>query len=162
MDEVKYTELMNLGCIYYIGRVEPGYQPVVVYNFKKFFELIPSLDEMLNYVFFFNEWMTKNLLVDGKIESWITIMDFAEINLSDLPVNQLKQLISLMQRNFRGRVLKAFFVNNHWLLQGIWKMVFGWLDEFVQRKIVFLNGDEIKPTLLQFIKEDVLEEKYGG
>ena len=160
--DVKYTQLANNGCIYYVGRASPGFQPLIVYNFKKFFELIDNLEEMLNHIFFFNEWMVNNLLVPGKIENWMTIMDFGDVNLSDIPVKKLKELTSLMQRNFRGRMTKAFFVNNHWLLQGVWKMVFGWLDEFVQQKIKFCNGDEIKQSLLKYVDEDVLEEKYGG
>ena len=132
MDYPKYSKLMNDGCIYYLGRASPGHQPVIVYNFKRFFTLIDDMDEMLNHVFFFNEWMMNKLLVQGRIESWMTIMDYGDVNLSDIPVKRLKELTFLMQRNFRGRMIKAFFINTHWVLQGIWKMIFNWVDEFVQ------------------------------
>ena len=67
-----------------------------------------------------------------------------------------------MQRNFRGRNIKAFFVNTHWVLQGIWKMVFNWLDEFMQQKMIFANDNQILETLVEYMDEDIIEEKYGG
>ena len=162
MDYEKYSKLMNNGCIYVIGRAKPGHQVCVVFNIKRFFTLIEDVDEMLNHIFFFNEWVINNLLVPGHVESWMTIIDFADVSLSDFPVKRLQELTNMMQRNFRGRMVKSFFINTHWLLQGLWKMLFTWLDEFVQQKITFVNDGETKDVLVKYMDEDIIEQKYGG
>lgn len=54
-------------------------------------------------------------------------------------------------------------MNSHWLLKGLWNMVWGWLDPFVQQKIIVTQSEEdAKKTLFEYIPEDQIEQKYGG
>ena len=70
-------------------------------------------------------------MVPGHIESWLVIMDFKDVGLAHIPVTQLKQFTAMMLRNFRGRMFKNFIVNAPWVLQGIYNMVWAWLDPYV-------------------------------
>lgn len=51
-------------------------------------------------------------------------------------------------------------VNTPYLLKGAWNIAWGWLDKFVQQKII-VTGDP-KTELAKWVNEDDLEKKYGG
>lgn len=102
------------------------------------------------------------MFVPGHVEQWFTILDFDGVGLRDLPVNSLKGFTSSMQRNFRGRMYRNVFFNAHWFIQGLWGTVKGWLDYFVQQKIMIPKSADLTSTLLEYIDENDLEEKFGG
>ena len=50
-------------------------------------------------------------------------------------------------------------VNSHWLLRGFWNIVWKWLDEFIQQKIILCGyGEECVKNCLEYVDEEVLEE----
>ena len=52
--------------------------------------------------------------------------------------------------------------NAHWMLKGLWNIVWGWLDPFIQQKIILVGYSDCTKTLLEYIDEETLEESYGG
>ena len=131
-------------------------------NMLKFTELEADLEEQANIAYFFFDWVMNTMLSPGHVESWLIIMDYDGIALKDLPVKKLQSFVGAMQRNFRGRMFRNIVLNTHWVLQGLWNMVWGWLDPFVQQKITVCKAADMKSTLTQYVDESVLEEKYGG
>ena len=53
-------------------------------------------------------------------------------------------------------------VNSPLLLKIGWGIVYSWLDEFVQQKIVICGTKSVSKNLLEYIDENELEEQYGG
>ena len=80
------------------------------------------------------------MLVPGHIENWIVIIDFKDVGVTEIPVKQLKSMVTALNRNFRGRMYKNVVVNTPTVLKGIWSMIFSWLDKFMQQKII-VTGD---------------------
>ena len=62
-----------------------------------------------------------------------------------------------MQKNFRGRMFRLVAVNSPLLLKAAWGIVYGWLDEFVQQKIIICGSKSVAKNLLEFIDENELE-----
>jgi len=52
-----------------------------------------------------------------------------------------------MQRNYRGRLFRLFFVNVHWLVRGIWAVAKNLVDEFTLTKMKML-GSGIKEEVI--------------
>ena len=89
-------------------------------------------------------------------------MDFEGIGLADIPVSALKNFVASSQRNFRGRMYRNIMLNTHWLVQGLWATIKGWLDPFVQQKIIMCSEEDMKSTMSQYIDLKDVEEQYGG
>jgi hypothetical protein len=53
-------------------------------------------------------------------------------------------------------------VNSPMLMKVGWGIVYGWLDEFVQQKIVICGNKSVSKHCLEYIDETELEEQYGG
>ena len=70
-------------------------------------------------------------MVPGHIENWLVIIDFKNVGATDLPVNQLKNFVGAMNRNFRGRLFKLIIVNTPAVIRGTWTIIHGWLDKFI-------------------------------
>ena len=113
-------------------------------NMKKFNALSSDLEHRAACAYFFFSWIIENMFVPGHVESWLMIMDFDQVNLGEIPVKQLRNFVGSLQRNFRGRMFRNIMVNTHWLLQGVWGTVKGWLDPFVQQKITICKNADIK------------------
>jgi hypothetical protein len=59
-------------------------------------------------------------------------------------------------------MFRLIAVNSPLLLKAAWGIVYSWLDEFVQQKIVICGTKSAAKNLLPFIDEKELEEQYGG
>jgi hypothetical protein len=53
-------------------------------------------------------------------------------------------------------------VNSPLLLKAAWNIVYSWLDEFVQQKIIICGSKSVAKSLLEFIDAEHLEIQYGG
>jgi hypothetical protein len=135
---------------------------VIVFNLKRLHNISPQLEERAKCAWLFFEWVLNNMMVPGHIESWFIIMDFDGIGLTQLPVSELKGMVGSLQRNFRGRMFRNVIVNSHWLVSGLWSTVKGWLDPFVQQKILMPSSAQTKETILQYVDPGCLEVQYGG
>jgi hypothetical protein len=124
-------EYLNSGAVYISARAKQGLQPVIFMNVKRFTEINKPLEEVMegaNYMF---RWIIENLMCPGHVESWIVVMDFKDVGITQLPVRQLKNFLGQLQHNFRGRLFRAIAINSHWLLKGLWSAVFAWLDYYI-------------------------------
>lgn len=62
--------------IYIAGRSKPANQPIIVVAGSKFFSQKDMTLEQLNELAIFHfDWMVNNMLVPGKIESWLVVLD---------------------------------------------------------------------------------------
>jgi len=101
--------------------------------------------------------VVRYLIVPGHIESWLVVIDFKNVSLTQIPVKQLKGFIKALQVNFRGRLYRMISINSHWLLRGLWNAVYSWFDEYIKKKITICGYKDATSTLLQCIREEDLE-----
>lgn len=102
------------------------------------------------------------MLVRGRVESWFIIIDCKDVYISQVPITSLQGFIVSLQKNFRGRMFRLTAVNSPLLLKAGWAMVYSWLDEFVQQKLIICGSKSLKKNLLEYIDENELEKKFGG
>ena len=141
IDPEPIIPLLSQGLMYLSCRAKPGLQPVLVVNGEKFASndniSLDQIEQLSIYVF---DWIVKNLLVPGRIESWIILLDMNNVKFYQIPVSRLKTFVKTIQLNFRGRLFRLFVVNNSWLLRSFWGIIYPLFDEYVKQKII-IKGD---------------------
>ena len=99
-------------------------------NGKKFVKLKIEPDQMEQLVVFYFDWIMKNLLVPGRIETWIMLLDMEGVHIGNVKIGRLKIFIQTAQKNFRGRLFRLISINGNWLLRGLWNITLPWLDDY--------------------------------
>ena len=158
-------KLLNTGVIYILSRSKVGHHPILVINCTILVEKIELEDFALVATFIF-DWMIKNMLVPGRIETWIIILDLEDVSLTDVPMDKLKYFMNAVMRNFPTRMHRLVCVNTSWLVRTtFYTVVYPWLDDFIKKKLV-MCGDTDSDNFLEFKKlyfnDRALEKKFGG
>lgn len=82
MDESKFKDFLQSGAVYVCGRARPGFQPVIIFNIAKLNSFASDIETQGQCIIFLCEWAVNNLMVPGHVETWIIVMDFADVSLS--------------------------------------------------------------------------------
>ena len=90
-----------------------------------------TLEEQARCAYFFFDYIVQNLMCPGHVENWFILMDFKDVGVTELPVNQLKNFVAAMNRNFRGRMFRMIVANTPTVLRGAWSIIYSWLDKFI-------------------------------
>ena len=106
------------------------------------------------------------MLVPGRIETWIIILDLEDVSLANIPMDKLKYFMQAVMRNFPTRMHRLVCVNTSWLMRTtFYTVVYPWLDDFIKKKIV-MCGDYDSSDFEDFSKDyfDIrsLEKRFGG
>ena len=112
------------------------------------------------------DWMMKNLLVPGRIETWIIILDLEDVSLASIPMEKLKYFMTAVMRNFPTRMHRLVCLNTSWFMRTTFYTVFyPWLDEFIKKKLV-MCGDYDSDNFIEFkdkyLYDRSLEKRFGG
>lgn len=83
------------------------------------------------------------MMVGGKIENWIFIIDTREKGIFDLPLKALGVIIDIMQVNFGGHLEKLFILNPSFGLSTTWSVIEKMIDEEAAAKIKFLKKSKL-------------------
>jgi len=154
-----WWKIANLGFLYVAKRDKKG-RPVIVLNVERLVQhdncAIEDLNSFCNYFFTF---CIEKLMVPGLIESWIMVVDLNNVGATSVPVSKVKGIIANGSKFFRGRMYKQFTINASWLVRKAFNGLTSFLDEFTQQKLTMLSDCK---ELLQYIKPECLEQKYGG
>ena len=59
-------------------------------------------------------------------------------------------------------MFRMIVVNSHWMLRGMWAVVWQLIDEYIKTKIVIAGYNDCQKNLLEYVDENVLEQQYGG
>jgi hypothetical protein len=116
-----------------------------------------ALDAALYAAFFFVE----NLLLPGRIENWILVINLDNLSVSKLPINFIKHFLKTMQAHLkcRGRAIVALKVT--WALRAIWSVVSPFVDDRIKKKVT-MTKEPTHPILTELIHPKQLEQKFGG
>jgi hypothetical protein len=106
------------------------------------------------------EWALQNLMVPGKVESLVVVVDMTGIGTIDIPVSSLKTIGQMLQNNYRARLYKLYVLNTPMLVKALWIAIKGFLEEFTVAKVNVLGGDFT--PLYQQVPPERLEKKLGG
>ena len=154
-------DFLNNGCIYIHGR-DSCYRPLVVVNLAKFldlnFEL--SFDSIKSSIIYLNNYIISNLLIPGQVETWNIILNLNKVSLLSIPT-KIKELISIMQSNYKIRINKIFVFKLTFSLHIIKSLVYT-LYPSCKNKIIYVNDNNYKDVIFNSINPSQLEEKFYG
>lgn len=120
-----------------------------------------DLDTLLRMQFFLLNWVKDNMLVPGKIETWVVIKDARGVGATEMPVKLIKGMTAKFAIYYCHRIEKSFVLNVPIMMNAVWKIVSMFIDAETFKKItISRNGWE--PMLASIISPENLEEKYGG
>eukprot|EP00826_Nyctotherus_ovalis_P023848 TRINITY_DN1834_c0_g1_i7.p1 TRINITY_DN1834_c0_g1~~TRINITY_DN1834_c0_g1_i7.p1 ORF type:complete len:350 (+),score=111.56 TRINITY_DN1834_c0_g1_i7:669-1718(+) len=101
------------------------------------------------------------MIVAGKSENMVVVIDLQGLGLTSLPYNTLKEMISSLQANYNSRLAKMYILNVSFGIRLVWSIVSNFINPITRSKIlVFDSGspEELRKDILpcQLLK------KYGG
>lgn len=70
--------------------------------------------------------------------------------------------LSILQDYYPERLGKLFILHAPYIFMKVWKIVYPFIDNKTKKKIVFVENNKLKSTLLEDIDESQLPEIYGG
>ena len=152
--------VLNTGAIYIHGR-DHRYRPLLVLNIARLDLERHTVAEYRELICFLLEFMTKKMMIPGQVENWVVVTDLANRPLLSLPVSELKQLVRLLQDNFRCRVWVNYIVNAPSALTWMWGAVKVVVEEHTLKKLRVLRTTPIEEMKSHFALHQY-EEKYGG
>ena len=101
------------------------------------------------------------MLLPGQVENWIVLIDLGKKGLGNLSVNSLKQVLGLLQANYRCRLGMSYITNPPKSIWMLWSCIKPFLDEATIAKIKISNS-AYSPEMLESFNPSQVEEKYGG
>ena len=161
IDHKIYSEHLKAGCVYLNGRAKVGQQPMVVFRWKRLINITKSLKVQVGFAEYICDHIIKTYMVPGKVETWISIFDMEGLTVSDFGnMAEFRKYDEEFLRNFMGRDHRMIVCNTPAVINGLWKMMYSWLDVFTQQKITVTN--DVKSELLKYTDIDQIEKHYGG
>lgn len=152
--------LLNSGFIYFHGR-DHRFRPLLVLNIGKLDLVNNTVMDYCNLLCFLLEFAIQKLLLPGQVENWIVITDLNNKGLSDLPISSLKNIIKVLQDNFRCRMIVNYVVNAPSSLYFFWSIIKKFIEEHTIKKIRILK-ESIPVEIFSHFAKNQVEIKYGG
>ena len=90
---------------------------------------------MIEIASYFFDWIVRNMMVPGRVESFLVILDLKDVGITQMPINKLKAFVSTLQSRFRGRMYRMIVCFSQFMLRAMWTVIWTWIDEFIKTKI---------------------------
>jgi hypothetical protein len=106
-------------------------------------------------------WVIQNMMVPGKVETWVIIQDFKDVNSSQIPMKMLKAMGQRLALYFTTKLFRCFSINVPTAINALWTIFKAFVEKDTRKKIIIeKNGWE---TIVgECISRENLEVKYGG
>lgn len=137
-----------------------GHKPIFMIDAKKMSKLPP--DKITELCILSLNWIKDNMLVWGRIESILVIVDMNDIRLRDLPFKSLWDLAKNVFRFYIGGGHRTLLVNSSWFLKALIDFISHWFDRETNESIMMVNHDDTFQLLLGFLPVEDIEQKFGG
>ena len=155
-----YEEELNKGYVYVYKR-DRSFRPIFVLNVARLKSSKVSKEVALNLSTYFVQFLTTRVLIPGKIENWITIVDMKGVGITDMPKDLIKAITAPLQTLFKARLYRLHVLNAQWTIKFVWKIVKKVVDPLTVKKFV-VCGDDPTKELFKLIDPDCLEKRFGG
>mmetsp|Transcript_69913 Transcript_69913/g.186236 ORF Transcript_69913/g.186236 Transcript_69913/m.186236 type:complete len:675 (+) Transcript_69913:138-2162(+) len=157
----KLLEALRLGFASYIAR-DDGLRPVLLIRVKVATQN-PNVfgpETCLKLIAFCMEFMARFMVVPGKVEQQIVIIDLADVSLTGIPVSALKSVVNTLSKHYVGRVYQMHVLNAPYLISGLYSVVKPLLTDRQQQKIKFASNP--KDLFSEIMALHHIPKCYGG
>ena len=100
-------------------------------------------------------------MLPGQIENWVVLTDLGKNGLGNLSISSLKQVLGMLQSNYKCRLATNYIVNPPKTVWVMWSCIKPFLDDVTIDKIKISNSSYSQEMMTHFHPSQV-EEKYGG
>ena len=101
------------------------------------------------------------MLLPGQIENWVVLTDLGKNGLKNLSISSLKQVLNILQSNYRCRLGVNYIINPPKSVWVLWSCIKPFLDEVTIDKIK-ISKASYSNELLMHSNPYQIEERYGG
>ena len=101
------------------------------------------------------------MMLSGKIENWVIILNLNKIGVTSLPIHALKEIMGFLSSNFRSRLFVMYIINAPSSIVIPWNIAKSFLEENTVQKINISKSAELKKFFLHVNKNQV-ESQFGG
>ncbi|XP_027342566.1 phosphatidylinositol transfer protein 3-like isoform X4 [Abrus precatorius] len=95
-------------------------------------------------------------------EKFVGIAELQGWGYSNSDMRGYGSALSILQDYYPERLGKLFIVHAPYIFMTVWKIIYPFIDNKTKKKIVFVESNKVKSTLLEDIDESQLPEIYGG
>ncbi|KAJ7524436.1 hypothetical protein O6H91_17G005000 [Diphasiastrum complanatum] len=96
------------------------------------------------------------------VDKFVQIVDLKHLGFKNLDSAAFIAAFQILQDYYPDTLEKAFMINVPFIFYGLWKIVSPFLEEATRERIIFVDGNKVKETLLNQIDIDQLPVIYGG
>ncbi|EEA05247.1 CRAL/TRIO domain-containing protein [Cryptosporidium muris RN66] len=157
--DVELRRDLEDGIIYWHGR-DFSLRPILVIKLAKIGKNFP-IQRFIRLIVFCLEWGLRYLMIPGKIETCLALIDVRGVSLTSFPISTLSEISSLLTNQYSFRLYKMFVLHDSVFIQAIWNIMKQFLTDLQQHKIVLCRND-IKHQLFKIIHPCQIEEYFGG
>ncbi|OII77853.1 CRAL TRIO domain-containing protein [Cryptosporidium andersoni] len=157
--DVELRRDLEDGIIYWHGR-DFSLRPILVIKLAKIGRNFP-IQRFVRLIVFCLEWGLRYLMIPGKIETCLALIDVRGVSLTSFPISTLSEISSLLTNQYSFRLYKMFVLHDSVFIQAIWNIMKQFLTDLQQHKIVLCRND-IKHQLFKIIHPCQIEEYFGG
>lgn len=101
------------------------------------------------------------MMLPGQIENWVVLTDLGKNGIGNLSISSLKQVLGMLQSNYKCRLATNYIVNPPKTVWVMWSCIKPFLDDVTIDKIKISNSSYSQEMMTHFHPSQV-EEKYGG
>ncbi|CAD8054595.1 unnamed protein product [Paramecium primaurelia] len=148
------------GICYLLGR-DKQFRPIIILNAHLIDQKKHDKEQIFKALSFLLGIVKKYMLIPGKVENWIFLLETNNIGCQGLQQKILEVLIDDLSTNFSGYLERMFVLNPSSGINFLWKQIKTFLNPETINKISFLQQKEFK-QLQEFIEPNQLEQKFGG
>ena len=137
------------------------YRPIIVVDVEKVKEADLNEKTFENLMGYFFQYIVDNCMVEGQVQTWVTIVDLSKMGLFSLG-GTVMDTIKFLSNHFRCRLHHNYLVNCPGSMTFLFGMIKGALSEDQIAKITLCEDSGLPNQAFREIKEDQIERKYGG
>ena len=123
--------VLKSGMLYVSGR-DYKYRPILILNVRRLIESNFETEIIASATAFFCDFVVKKLLIPGRIENWIMIIDLNDVGMTSLPVKKVKSIVGLTQQHFGGRLYRQFCINMSFMMRKSISVFLNFVDDITQ------------------------------
>jgi hypothetical protein len=163
-DELLASDIAH-GIMYFSGR-DYALRPLLVIRAaripKRWYEE-GAVEKFVRLIAFHMEYLIRYMIVPGRVENIICLIDLNGLGLADVPFSALKQVYSVLNRHYGGRLYRLYICNLSWTLKTLSSAVMNLVTDRQRQKLCILaDSAQMKSEFSASFAAHHLETDLGG
>lgn len=150
----------NSGYLYACGR-DLELRPMLILNFRKLAEKGFCLQNVIKANHLLLEYVKREVLVPGRIETWDLLVDLEGVNSFKYPRSHLDSILNEMTRFYPSRLNLMIMINSPKMIRFLLKTS-AFFKSKSESNLSIYCGKTYRDKLFKVISRKQLEIKYGG